>query len=355
MTRISPRTARLADVAEQAGVSKATVSNVFNRPELVRQEVRDRVLAAAKTLDYAGPDPKGRMLSGGKVNAIGVATTETLAHFVTDPFVRAMMVGIAEVCDENGIGISLISAATEKAVPWSIRSALVDGLILFCLVGSEQLIAAAHERRLPFVAIGVDGRDPSISAVGVDDVAGAALAARHLADLGHRRFAILAMEFTAGGTGPATLDRVEAAVYPASRERVRGYLAALGAAGIDASRVPIFETESDVASVSAALAALFSAAEPPTALLAESDRIAMIAMEWLAARGLVVPRDVSIIGFDGVPESAATVPPLTTIAQPIVEIGRRAVQVILNRPDEVLRERMPVSLLRRGTTAPPPG
>lgn len=81
----------------------------------------------------------------------------------------------------------------------------------------------------------------------------------------------------------------------------------------------------------------------------------MIAMEWLAARGLVVPRDVSIIGFDGVPESAATVPPLTTIAQPIVEIGRRAVQVILNRPDEVLRERMPVSLLRRGTTAPPPG
>lgn len=353
MTRIPTRTARLADVAEQAGVSKATVSNVFNRPELVRAEVRDRVLSAAKTLNYGGPDPKGRLLSAGKVNAIGVATAEPLTYFVTDPFARAMMVGIAEVCDENGIGISLISAATERNLAWSIRSALVDGLLLFCLEGAERLILAARERHLPFVAIGVDGRDPSVSAVGVDDVAGAALAARHLLGLGHRHFAVLAMEFTAGGVGLATLDRVEAAIYPASRERVRGYFAALGAAGIDTRQVPIFETRSDAASVAAALVVLFDTPEPPTALLAESDRIAMIAMDWLAARGLSVPRDVSIIGFDGVPESAATHPPLTTMAQPIAEIGRRAVRVILDHPTDILREQMPVTLLQRGTTAPP--
>lgn len=76
-------------------------------------------------------------------------------------------------------------------------------------------------------------------------------------------------------------------------------------------------------------------------------------MDWLAARGLSVPRDVSIIGFDGVPESAATHPPLTTMAQPIAEIGRRAVRVILDHPTDILREQMPVTLLQRGTTAPP--
>ena len=275
------RHARLIDVAERAGVSKATASNVFNRPELVREEVRARVLAVAKAIGYTGPDPKGRMLSGGKVNAIGVATAEPLAYFFDDPYARMMMVGISEVCDANGIGISLVSAATEDELAWSIKSALVDGLILFCLEDAERLVAAARERRLPFVALDLGDTDATVPAVGIDDVAGARLAGRHLAELGHRRFAIIAMEFGAEGSGRVTMERVEAATYVTSRARVQGYFEALAAFGVDTEAVPIYETTMDAATVDAALEEIFAAPEPPTALLAQSDRIAMRALEWL--------------------------------------------------------------------------
>ena len=93
--------------------------------------------------------------------------------------------------------------------------------------------------------------------------------------------------------------------------------------------------------------------EPPTAILAQSDRIAMRALDWLKARGLAVPRDVSVIGFDGVPEGAAADPPLTTIRQPILDLGRRAVQVILEHGGEVRRETLDVELLVRASTGPP--
>src|SRR3954463_10940772 len=99
--------AKLSDVAERAGVSKATASNVFNRPHLVRAEVRERVLREAAAAGYAGPDPVGRLLSAGRVNAIGVATAEPLPYFFGDPFARAVMSGVTEACDAKGIGISL--------------------------------------------------------------------------------------------------------------------------------------------------------------------------------------------------------------------------------------------------------
>ena len=212
MERIAEKAVRLSDVAERAGVSKATASNVFNRPELVRAEVRDRVLAAAKAMGYNGPDPRGRMLSAGKVNAIGVATAEPLAYFFQDPFARALMVGITEVCDANGIGISLVSAATEDELAWSIKSAVVDGLILFCLEDADRLVAETRERKLPFVTLAFGDTDEDVSVVGVDDVAGARLAAEHLAGLGHRRFAVLAMEFGEGPGGLASPERVAGAV-----------------------------------------------------------------------------------------------------------------------------------------------
>ena len=115
---------RLADVAKAAGVSHGTASNVFSRPEIVREEVRERVKAAAEKLGYGGPDPKGRLLRAGKVNAIGVATAEPLAYFFDDPFARVVMSGIGEACDRTGAGISLVSAANDEQLAWNIRSAL---------------------------------------------------------------------------------------------------------------------------------------------------------------------------------------------------------------------------------------
>ena len=96
---------RLADVAREAGVSHGTASNVFSRPDIVRDEVRKRVHEAAAKLGYAGPDPRGRLLRAGKVNAIGVATAEPLSYFFDDPFAKVVMSGISQVCDATGAGI----------------------------------------------------------------------------------------------------------------------------------------------------------------------------------------------------------------------------------------------------------
>jgi DNA-binding LacI/PurR family transcriptional regulator len=347
------RVARLADVAREAGVSQGTVSNVFNKPGLVREEVRERVLEAARRLGYHGPDPKGRLLRAGKVNAIGVASVEPLSFFFRDPFARILMTGITEESQANGAGVSLVSAASEGELAWNVRNALVDGLILFCLEGARELIAAARERQLPFVALALGHEDETVPAVGVDNEGGARLAAQHLIDLGHRRFAVLGLRFSESRAGRIELSTARRTTYSASRDRLAGYFEVLAAAGIDTATVPVYETQNEEATILAALDAIFSSAEPPTALLSQSDRMALIAIDWLKARGMTVPDDVSIIGFDGVPEAATATPPLTTIAQPIADIGRNAVRIILEGGEGVQRRTLDVALVVRGSTAPP--
>ncbi|HWA18885.1 MAG TPA: LacI family DNA-binding transcriptional regulator [Devosia sp.] len=351
MAVVLDRVARLADVAKAAGVSQGTVSNVFNRPEVVREEVREHVRAVAKKLGFRGPDPKGRLLRAGKVNAIGIAVAEPLDYFFTDPFARELMRGISDACDDRGAGLSLISALNSDGLAWNVQNALVDGFVLLCIEGGERLVELTRERQLPFVALALGKPDPSISAVGVDDREGARVAAQHLIDLGHRRFGILALEFVDDRSGPVTMAEVEAAVYSTSRDRVHGYFDALGAAGIDTRRVPIYETLNDEATTHAALAFMFDTQEPPTALLCMSDRVALIAMDWLKARGLEVPGQVSIIGFDGIPEGATAAQPLTTISQPIADIGKRAIEIILEGGGKVRREILPTRLDIRASTA----
>ncbi|RWQ42023.1 MAG: LacI family DNA-binding transcriptional regulator [Mesorhizobium sp.] len=353
-TEGNTRPIRLADIAKAAGVSHGTASNVFSRPEIVREEVRERVKAAAEAMGYAGPDPKGRLLRAGKVNAIGVATTEPLSYFFDDPFARAMMAGISEACDATGAGIALVSAGNEEKLAWNIQSALVDGFILFCIEGGPRLVELTRERKLPFVALELGSEDDTVSAIGVDNVAGARLAAQHLAELGHRRFAVLALPFADDRTGLVSPQQIRTAAYTGTRDRLVGYFEALSRFGVDTAGIPVYETENDEASTRAGLEAIFAGGEPPTAILAMSDRMAMVAMEWLSARGIAVPGDVSVIGFDGVPEAALCDPALTTIAQPIAEIGRRAARMILDFDGTVRRETLGVELVVRASSGPPP-
>ena len=123
---MSEKTAKLADVAKAAGVSQGTASNVFNRPEVVREEVREKVLAAARKIGYGGPDPKGRLLRAGKVNAIGIGAAEPLSYFFDDPFARTVMASIAQECDSRGAGIALISAHTIALEVEQKRLAVLD-------------------------------------------------------------------------------------------------------------------------------------------------------------------------------------------------------------------------------------
>ncbi|MCX5581618.1 LacI family DNA-binding transcriptional regulator [Kaistia terrae] len=347
------RAIKLSDVAKAAGVSQGTASNAFNRPEIVRPEVRERIEAAARELGYAGPDPKGRLLRAGKVNAIGVVTTSPLGYFFEDPYARAIMTSISEACDVHGAGISLVSAANEEKLAWNIQSAIVDGFILFCIEGGARLVELTRERRLPFIALQLEGLDETISAIGIDEFSSARTAGRHIMALGHRDVAILALELTEGHIGPVSETEVDAALYSTTRNRIRGYQAAMVEFGVDAATAPIFETDHTSASVEAALAELFGSDRPPTALLCMSDRVGLIALDWLRARKISVPGDVSVIGFDGVPDGEISNPPLTTVAQPIAAMGRQAADMILGGMNEPHREQLPVDLIVRASTAAP--
>lgn len=343
---------KLSDVARAAGVSQGTASNVFSRPEIVRAEVRARVEAAAKKLGYAGPDPKGRLLRGGKVNAIGVVVSEKLTDFFSDPYNRAFMAGITEVCDERGAGVSLISAADERAVTWSIESAVVDGFVLQCVEDGSRLIDLARRRKLPFVAIDLDA-GPDMSSLDVDHRGGARLAAEHLVKLGHRKFGVLALEFVWDGRfGRVDRQRWSSAEDGVSRARLQGYAEAFAAVGIAIDDVTIFESPNEPGPGKDVAAALLAAAPDATAVLAMSDILALAAIEAAKARNLSVPRDLSVVGFDDIPEAAAAAPPLTTVRQPIVEKGRRAAALIFEG-GAPRKEVLPVDLVVRTSTAPP--
>lgn len=341
---------KLADVAKAAGVSQGTASNVFSRPQLVRQEVRDRVAASAARLGYSGPDPKGRLLRAGKVNAIGVVVSQKMTEFFEDPYNREFMAGIAAVCDDRGAGISLIAAADERNFAWSIESAVVDGLILQCVDDGERLIELARKRKLPFVATDSDA-GPDMSSLDIDHRSGARQAMQHLLDLGHRRVGVLSLEL-ADGKFPVWVDaeRRANAVFKGTSERILGYDDALRAAGLGLADVPILEGLNDARAARHMAAMMFDAHPEITGLVAMSDVLALAAIAVAKKRGLSVPGDLSVVGFDDVPEAAAH--GLTTVHQPIAEKGRRAAELILDG-GAPRKETLPVSLIVRSSTAAP--
>jgi DNA-binding LacI/PurR family transcriptional regulator len=346
------RPLRLIDVAKAAGVSRSTASNVFARPDLVRPTVRAHVEDVARRLGYAGPDPKGRLLRAGKVNAIGVVLGEGLTEFFADPYNQEFMSGITEACDERGAGVSLISAKQEQALRWSIDSALVDGLVLMCMAGDTRLVELAHRRGLPFVATDTDP-GPEFSSVLIDDRGGARLAAEHLIGLGHRDIGVLSLEGAGDGkVGFAEPARRASWEYRNTRERMRGYEDAFGSAGIATDAVPVVESFNDPEAARQMAGELFDLAPEITAVLAMSDVLALAAMKEARERKLSVPGEVSVVGFDDVPAAAASSPPLTTVHQPIAEKGRRAARMIF-ASDRPQREVLRVELVVRESTAGP--
>lgn len=353
MTRQGETSIKLKDVAKAAGVSQGTASNVFSKPELVRAEVREHVLAVARGLGYAGPSVTGRLLRQGRVNAVGVAAIEPLSYFFEDLWARQLMSEISEICDARGAGVALVSALNDERLAWNIKSALVDGFILLCVEGGERLVEITRQRQLPYVALAIGADDQSIPAIGVDNRAGARMAAEHLLGLGHRHFGILTTMLKDGHAGRADQALVRQAWYSTSRDRALGYWDALEGAGIEIDRVPVLGTLEDEASTHAAMAEMFADKVAPTAILAMSDKIAMWAVDWLFRSGRMVPGDVSVVGFDGVPEGAVATPKLTTMAQPMTEIARLAVEAALDGVQVEGRRILSTQLVVRESTAPP--
>lgn len=324
----------LADIADELGIARSTVSNAYNRPNQLSAELREKVLATAERLGYRGPDPAARSLRRGVSNVIGVLYPSELSYAFTDPAAALFIEGIAHEVESAGYGLLLIGtlAPGAKGVP-PIATANVDGLIVHCFADEDPAFEAALARDLPSVMVdnaGVEGL-PNVS---IDDEGGARAAAEHLLGRGHERFGVISMEFGFEVVGGIVgTDRQAQASYASVRARLAGYRAAVEAAGLDWERqVSVYEATDNRPVDGAEGAAALLASEPrPTALLAMSDQLAFGALTYLQEAGLVVPDDVAVVGFDDLPSAARTTPPLTTVRQPTVEKGKRAGRILLAR------------------------
>lgn len=346
------RPATLAQVAQAAGVSLGTASNAFNRPDVVRPEVRSAVLAAAEELGYAGPDPVGRMLMGGKANVIAVLPPGDMSVSTAfqSPFFREFMLGISQICDEHGASLVVLPGATDRKA-WAITNAVVDGFILGH--SDEVALVAARRRKVPCVVMDMDA-GPGIPTVSIAARVGARQAAEHLLSLGHRHFAIISV---ARRPRPHLLHRLSeisrlSAGYQLDEEKLAGYREALLAAGVPLDTVVVGEVYPHPPWRTEGAAAVLDAAPDATAVLAMSDRNATAVLEAAAAGGRDVPRDLSVVGFDNAPESAISSPPLTTVAQPLVEKGRCAAKVLFGE-DVPAHTVLPVELVIRASSASP--
>jgi DNA-binding LacI/PurR family transcriptional regulator len=353
MTRRRPSHSRpavtLATVAEAVGVSRMTVSNAYNRPDQLSPELRERVFAAAKELGYSGPNPVARTLSRGETGSIGLVLDYPLTTAFSDGSTVGFLHGVAAGAEARGLGLSLVPRIDGRDAAL-VQSALVDGFVLYCVPEDDPRMDAVRARGLPFVGVDFDpARD--LVRVNIDDRGAARATAAHLAALGHRRFGVVLPYETYGPTGADAEGR---ATHHVERERLVGWREGLETAGVDWSTVPVATSAgTGVETGRLAAAELLDRAERPTAIIALSDALAMGVLEAARERGISVPHELSVTGFDDVPEAALADPPLTTIRQPHTQKGSEAVRLLLEgeRARSVI---LPTELVVRASTAPAP-
>jgi DNA-binding LacI/PurR family transcriptional regulator len=288
----------LKTIAEAVGVSRTTVSNAYNRPDQLAPELRARILGAAREMGYSGPDPAARRLRSGRRDAVGLLLAGGLSHAFADPATVVLLGGLAQATEAAGLAMLVVPDRGN-----GVRDAVVDAFCLYSMDADHPSVAAAQVRGIPLVVVD----EPRIAGhgfVACEDRLGARLAAEHLLELGHRRFAVL----TARG----------------HCERLAGYRDALSAAGAEWVEGPRFQPG-------------------PTAVLAATDQLALSVLE----AGPRVPDEVSVVGFDDIPAAAAA--GLTTVRQPLFEKGEIAGRLLSQgTADEVI---LPVELVVRGSTA----
>ncbi len=336
---------RLLDVAKAAKVSQGTASNVFNRPGVVRSELRDRVLKAAAELGYAGPDPRGRLLREGKFNAVAVMAPSDwdIADSLRNPIFSQFLQGVAEACGEYGANLLIAPGA-----PGGL--AMAD-CVIFSRADQLEAIESARLRQVPFAVVDYDA-GPDVTSVRADARWGAYLAARHLIDLGHRSFAILSFLRESGPARkyPAWAPRPpEAAGIVTDQDKYMGYRDAMAEAGIDIAHCPMVQAD---AYDQEACGQLLDLAAEATAILSMSAMQAVRMIAEARRRGIAVPQDLSIVGYNDMSEAMNCHPPLTTVDSRTRAKGLEAGRQVLagGPPKQIL---LAPDLIIRGSTAAP--
>ena len=330
------RRVTIGDVAAEAGVSVATVSKVINGRWGVAEETSARVQAVIADLGYQS-SLVAQSLRRRRTNVLGILVVDI------EPFSAELLKGAARAVHGSGYELVVFSGCgrADDQVGWEQRylsrvsGTLCDGAILVTPSSVDATYGA------PVVAVDHNADSSSLPSVDSDNLAGAVAATQHLLGLGHRRIGFLA--------GRPDLE--------SARLRERGYRSALKSAGIkvEPGFVRVGGYQPDSAEEAAQL--MLEGDGRPTAIFAANDVSAIAAMETARTLGLVVPDDLSVIGFDNVPESALCEPPLTTIEQPIQQMGFEAVELLIGlieqRPDLETQRMLPTRLVTRGSCAAP--
>ena len=331
-------TAKLVDVARRAGVSVGTVSNVLNRPDQVRPATREKVEQAVRELGFVRNDSARQLRSG---------TSRLLAYVLPDarnPFFTDVARAAQERAREHDLALVLCDADSVAAQEDEFLALLLERRLRGALITSVDYtnprLRELPGLGLPIVLVDhIEPPDSPIPSVGVDDIAGARAAVAHLIELGHRRIAFV-------GT-PGSMAQVTG--------RHAGALAALGDAGLPEDALVVVETDwlsaQDGRRAAARILEL-PAEERPTAVFCANDMLALGVLQEASLRGLAVPDDLAIVGYDDIEFASIAAVPLPSVRQPRHDLGTIAVDLILAGDDVV--DRHPVlqpELVVRASTA----
>jgi DNA-binding LacI/PurR family transcriptional regulator len=352
----SPKRPTLTSIARSLDLSIATVSNVYNHPDRVSDRIRELVLNAADAAGYAGPDASARQFRRGRADTLGVIFTDELSFALKDPAAAAFLSGLASSCEDAGLNLLLIPAGPppHAAKVSAVTNAIVDGFVVYSVPEGDPHLGTAMKRNLPLVVVDEPDSVEGADWVGPDDRAAMRELAEHLIGLGHRRVGIVSSRLdVVAQTGPADRTRWGTARYSVMRKRIQGIADALSAAGLPPSALQVEERFSYSAEAGAeGLHALLDRSPDITAVCCIGDVLAIGALRAAEERGLRVPDDVSITGFDDIPEASRA--GLTTVTQPLVEKGAIAGEFFLTHAAEGpgRRHMLPTHVTVRRTTAP---
>ena len=351
MTRVTLQT-----IADRLGVSRMTVSNAFSRPDQLSTELRQRILGTAAELGYVGPDPAARALARGTTGAVGVLLTDSLEYAFTDEVATGFLAAVAGELAETGLALTLLTSNGRDDDVIPARDVAIDGALVYSCHSDSVSRRWLVRRKLPLVMV---DQDPvaGVPSVNVDDRVGARAAAQHVVDLGHRRLAIVTLAI-AGETGILADPHGPVEGHP-TRQRLLGWLDVLNASGIDPTVVQAAGNDETEAQHAARL--VLDAEERPTAILCFSDVLALGVMRCAEELDLVVPVDLSVVGFDDSPVARRAHPLLTTVRQDVPAKGRLAAaalvtaieQAKLGTPRRARHQLVSTELVVRASTAPP--
>ena len=326
----------MTDVARAAGVSAMTVSYVYSQPGRVSEATAAKVQRAARRLGYPGPHPGARSLRRGRAGTLGVVLGEPLTYAFENPQAARFLAGVAGVCATERVGLTLVPTTGAAGDVDRVAEAAVDGFVVWTTADDDPVVDAVAATGLPAVVHAGPGRR-GLPVVGIDDRAAArAIGAEAFA--GARRAAVISFPLDRARRG-ATIHGLDpaAATFPVTRRRLEGLRDACVATGGAWARVPVIVcSRNSAVDGEAATAQLLRRPDPPDAIAAMSDELALGALRAAALSRVPVPDRLAVTGWDDT--EAAAPAGLTTVAQSLHDQGARCARLALGAPSTGVHE-----------------